>query len=178
MLAISFLTFAFGAPNTIYKTTEGHVTFSSVAEFETINASSEKLTGALDTSTQMFAFYVSNNSFVGFNSSLQQDHFNESYLESDKNPRSFFTGKIIEQVPFEKLGVYEVRAKGKLNIHGVEQERIIKCVLTIEKDVIKVTSDFSVFLADHDITIPKIVFEKISPEIKIQVLATLKPKAE
>lgn len=172
------LTVALGSTNTIYKTTEGQITFVSAAEFETITATSQKLTGALDTSSQMFAFYVTNNSFEGFNSLLQQDHFNESYMESEKNPRSFFTGKIIEQVTFSKPGNYGVRAKGKLNIHGVEQERIIRCDLIIDKDEIKVKSDFSIFLAEHDISIPKIAFEKIAPEIQIHVSAVLKPKSE
>ena len=178
MPVISLLTIAFGNSNTIYKTSQGQITFVSDAEYETMTVTSEKLTGALDTSTQMFAFYVANNSFQGFKSSLQKEHFNESYMESDKNPRSFFTGKIIERIPFNIPGIYIVRAKGNLNIHGVEKERILKCELTIDKKWIKVTTDFTVFLVDHEISIPKIVFEKISPEIKIQVTALLKPKTE
>ncbi len=178
ILFCSILLIAFTKINTIYKITEGKITFSSEASFETITATSEKLTGALDTSNQKFAFFVSNSSFEGFNSLLQSEHFKESYIESEKNPRSVFTGKIIEKVPFQIPGIYSVRAKGLLNIHGVEQERIIKCELTIENETIKVVSNFSVYLVDHGIAIPRIVFDKISPEIKISVVATLKQKTE
>ncbi len=160
----SILLVAFSNTNSIYKITEGEVAFSSDAIFEIISATSVKLTGALDTSTNKFAFFVPNNSFEGFNSLLQKDHFNESYLESEKNPRSIFTGKIIEKIHYNLPGVYTIRAKGILNIHGIEQERIIKCELTIEKEKIKVVSNFSIFLVDYDITIPRIVFDKISPK--------------
>ncbi|GDX52357.1 hypothetical protein LBMAG27_14040 [Bacteroidota bacterium] len=170
--------FAYSNSGSIYKITEGTITFVSEASFETVTAKSEKLNGLLDTTTQEFAFYVANNSFEGFNSLLQREHFNESYVESEKNPRSLFTGKIIEKIIFNKSGTYIIRAKGILNIHGVEQERIIKCELIIENNLIKVNSDFTVFLADHDITIPKIVFDKISPEIKIHVQATMHQKTE
>lgn len=169
---------SFRKPNSIYKVTEGSITFVSEASFETVTATSKKLNGLLDTINQEFAFSVANSSFEGFNSLLQREHFNESYLESEKNPRSKFTGKIIEKVNFSKQGTIQVRAKGILNIHGVEQERIIKCELTIEPGMLKVTSNFSVFLADHEISIPKIVYEKISPEIKIQVQTIMRQKTE
>ena len=169
---------AFITVNSIYKVTDGKITFVSEASFETITAFSEKLNGMMDTSNQEFAFFVANKSFEGFNGLLQREHFNESYLESDKNPKSFFTGRIIEKIIFSKPGIFYVRAKGLLMIHGVEQERIIKCVLLIENGTIKVTSKFSVFLADHDINVPRIVFEKISPEIKIQVEAVMHEKIE
>ncbi len=174
--AVASIVYAFQKVNTIYKSTEGKIIFLSEAAFETITATSEKVSGALDTSTQMFAFYVANNSFEGFNNVLQREHFNESYLETEKNPRSVFTGKIIEKINLKKPGIYQVRAKGILNIHGVEQERILKCEMIVEKETIKVTCKFSVFLTDHNISIPKIVFEKISPEIKVSVFTIMKGK--
>lgn len=175
---ISLILNAYNRSSTIYKVTNGKITFVSEATFETITATSEKLNGGIDTATQEFAFFVVNKSFEGFNGLLQREHFNESYLESDKNPKSYFTGRIIEKMTFNKPGTYNVRAKGILKIHGIDQERIIKCVLVIENGIIKVTSNFSVFLADHDINVPRIVFDKISPEIKINVEAIMHEKTE
>ena len=86
--------------------------------------------------------------------------------------------KIIENIPFDKQGIYNVRAKGILKIHGIDQERIIKCDIQIEKGTIKVTCRFSVLLADHGITVPRIVYDKISPEIKIQAEAIMREKTE
>ncbi len=47
-------------------------------------------------------------------------------MESQASPYAISIGKIIEKIDFPKDGKYTSRAKGKLTIHGVEQERIIK----------------------------------------------------
>jgi len=158
----------------IYRTNAGKVLFSSEARLEVINASSGRLQGALNTTRRNFAFAVPISSFEGFNVALQKEHFNENYLESDRFPVATFTGKIIEDIDFSTSGTVEVRAKGQLTIHGVEQERIIKITLTLQEGKIGVVSKFTVLLKDHDIKIPKIVHEKIAAEVMIEVHAELK----
>ena len=54
-------------------------------------------------------------------------------METDKYPNASFSGKIIEKIDFDSMGNYSIRAKGDLNIHGVKQERIIKCKFTLVK---------------------------------------------
>jgi hypothetical protein len=105
---------------------------------------------------------------------LQKDHFNENYIESDKNPSCLFSGKIIDEINFMKDGTYLVRVKGILNVKGVPQERIIKSTIWVKGDDIFIECDFGVLLADHEIRIPRIVQQKIAPEIKIGVKAKLK----
>jgi polyisoprenoid-binding protein YceI len=114
-------------------------------------------------------------SFEGFNSPLQQIHFNENYLETDKFPDATFSGKIIEPIDFSKPGKTTIRAKGILKIHGIEQERIIKSEVTVTEHKVHVESFFTIQLADHGIRIPKVVHEKIANEIKVNVIADLKP---
>ena len=94
--------------------------FISQAELELIKAASNETRGIIDPSTNQFAFSVQVNTFNGFNSALQRDHFNEKYMESDKFPKASFSGKIIEQVDYSKNGSYDIRAKGDLDIHGVK----------------------------------------------------------
>lgn len=115
-----------------YSTEKGAISFTSNAKLELINASSNKIKGLLDISTYQFAFVVQVQSFEGFNSELQRQHFNERYLESEKFYEATFAGKIIEQIDFTKNGVYEVRAKGNLTIHGKKQPRIIKGTITVK----------------------------------------------
>jgi hypothetical protein len=129
---------------------------------ELINAKSPNLKGVIDPTTGNFEFSVQNNTFKGFNSALQQEHFHESYIESHKYEVSGFKGKIIEKVDFTKNGTVTIRAKGKLNIHGFERERIIQSVVDINGNQLTVKSTFSVPLAEHNITIPKIVYQKIA----------------
>jgi len=159
---------------TLFKCENGSVTFKSDAPLELIQATSKKLRGMIDPSNNNFAWTVDVRSFEGFNGKLQQDHFNENYLESEHYPRLIFTGKIIESIDYQKDGIYTVRAKGKLFIHGKEQERIIKSQLEIKKGVLRIKASFDVPLTDHDISIPKIVNQKIAEEINISVSAELK----
>jgi len=156
-----------------YKLTEGRVFFKSDAPLELIEAESTELKGILDVESRSFAFSIPMNSFDGFNSALQREHFNENYLESIRFPNATFSGKIIEQTDFTKDGEYTVRAKGKLAIHGIEQERIIKSTVIVKKGVVYITSKFTVLLKEHDIDIPRIVFQKIAEEIEVKISATL-----
>ncbi len=157
------------AQQMVFLAQKSKVSFVSDAPLELIKASSNRLQGAIDADKRTFAFSIPTDSFKGFNSPLQQEHFYENYIEAKAYPVSTFEGKIIEQVDLINNGSYSVRAKGKLNIHGVEQERIIKVQLRVSNGVIYAQTDFTVLLQDHNITIPKVVFQKIAEEIKVMV---------
>jgi polyisoprenoid-binding protein YceI len=155
---------------------DGEVSFTSNAKLELINASSKKIKGIVDPATGSFAFVVTIQSFEGFNSNLQRQHFNEKYMETDKYYDATFSGKIIETIDFTKDGVYDVRAKGNLVIHGKKQARIIPSKIQIEKGVLKISSNFTIPLADHDIKIPQLVSEKIATEIIVKLNVSLTQK--
>ena len=163
-------------PVTIYHTTSGRIDFRSDAPLEIIRASSNDLLGVLDISKNNFSFKVVIRSFEGFNSPLQKEHFNENYLESDKYAEASFKGKIIEDADLTVDGTYEVRAKGNLTIHNVMQERIIKCAVTVKNKIITIHSSFTVLLSEHNIPIPKVVYQKLANEIKVEVAAALEPR--
>lgn len=158
-----------------YGTDKGKTEFTSDAPLEVIYAKSEKVNCIIRPANRQFTFKVLMESFQGFNSGLQRQHFCENYIECDKNPFGTFRGKIIEEVDLTQPGTYTVRAKGKLNLHGVEVERIIKSTVVVANNTIKITSTFEVPLTDHNITIPKIVFRKIAEVIKVKFDATLAP---
>ncbi len=161
----------------IYEVSDGSVHIHSDAPQELIRAQSVHLRGAIDADKKAFAFRIRMSSFQGFNSPLQKEHFNENYMESAKFPEAIFTGKIIENVDISKDGEYNVRAKGKMQVHGLAQERIIKAHISTQKGTVTVSSDFSVLLADHDIKIPRVVYDKLAPEIKVSINARLLPRS-
>ncbi len=115
-------------------------------------------------------------SFQGFNSALQKEHFNENYIESDKYLDASFSGKIIEDTDFTKDGNYTIRAKGNFIVHGISQERIIKSDMIIKEGKINVHSAFTVMLTDHNIPIPKVVKDKLADEIKVDVTCLLEAR--
>lgn len=157
----------------VYMTNEGLSTFTSDAPLEIISATSDELSGAIDVSDNRFAFRIANKSFIGFNSQLQQEHFYENYIETDKFKYSNFQGKIIEKIDLSNPEPQQLRAKGTLSIHGVDQERIVKATLVVDKDKLMVFCKFSVPLEDHDIRIPNVVYQKIAEVINVEVKAEL-----
>jgi polyisoprenoid-binding protein YceI len=161
---------------TIFSVKKGGINFVSDAPLEVIKASSNELKGIIDTEKNTFAFSIDMQSFQGFNSPLQKEHFNENYLETKQHRKATFAGKIIEEVDLTKDGSYTLRAKGKLDVHGVSNERIIKSDLTVKDGKFRVKSNFTVLLSEHDIAIPKIVYQKIAEEIKVEVDAEFEGK--
>jgi len=147
----------------------GLVFFESEAPLENIKAQSNKMRGIIRPATKEFACTVDINTFEGFNSEVQQTHFLENYLEWKKYPQATFTGKFIEDIPFDTPGTYSVRAKGDLSVHGASKERIIRGTLVVKKNGMHIESEFSIPVSDHGITIPKIVQQKISDDIQVKV---------
>lgn len=184
-LIICFLVAGLGVANHtagfqkhLYEVTSGTVHFSSNAPQELIKASSSDLTGVLDIDKRIFVFRIGSGSFKGFNSPLQRDHFNENYMESHLYAESTFSGKIIEGVNLQNDGLYAIRAKGKLNIHGVEKERIIYVTIRVKGKRIEADASFKVLLTDHDIKVPRIVSEKLAQEIDVKIHAYLQPQVQ
>lgn len=159
----------------VWKIQQGAITFRSDAPLEAIEATSGKLQGVIDPQDQTFAFAVFIQTFEGFNSPLQREHFNENYLESKRYPRATFNGRILDEVDFSTPGTYEVRVKGRLVIHGVGQERIIRGQLHVRPNQLQLTARFSVLLNEHNIAIPKVVHQKIAEEINVTVSGTFQP---
>lgn len=177
LLALTIVVHAY-AQQKRYEVVTGNIDFTSNAPLELINASSEKVKGIVDPQTKQFAFIVSNGSFKGFNSELQRQHFNEKYMESDKFYESTFTGVFIDSINFNTNGVYKVRAKGTLVIHGKKQPRTISGTITVNNGQATIESEFKVLLVDHDIEIPKVVNQKIATEIIVKLKFQLQPKAK
>lgn len=159
----------------LFFTDSGYVNFSSDAPLEFIQASSNELAGILNISDLTFSFTVPMVSFQGFNSALQRTHFNENYMESEKFPNATFKGKIIEEIEFTTEGTYQIRAKGNLNVHGIDHDRIIRCTIQVESGRISVESSFEVPLDDHRIKIPSIVQQKIAEVIDVIIRCEMGP---
>lgn len=149
---------------------KGKVCFISEAPLETIQACSDEMQGILDLSEKTFAFNFRVRSFVGFNSPLQKEHFNEHYLETTKYPHSTFTGKIIGLEELITNAEIEIYAKGKLTIHGISQ--IVRIPVTLKSSSnhreLIASALFDVDLEDYDISIPVILEAKISPDIQVK----------
>ncbi len=153
-----------------FSSIDNKVTFTSTAPLETIIATSNELQGALDIQNKTFAFKLYIKSFDGFNSPLQKIHFYENFMETDQYPIALFKGKVLETIEADNN---KYRAKGILNIHGVDIERVINVNLNIQGNKILFSSTFKIDLEDHQIDLPRIVYQKIAESIDVFVEGSL-----
>ncbi|MDX5435574.1 MAG: YceI family protein [Pontibacter sp.] len=151
------------------------ISFLSEARFENISAVSKKGVSAVDVSKREIAFKVPIQSFK-FRNGLMQEHFNETYLESDKYPYATFKGVLMEGSDLSKNGTYNVIVTGQFNLHGVTTERTIPGVVVVQNNKLEITSAFVVPVQDHHIKIPNDKISNISQDIKVKVRAVYEQK--
>lgn len=159
-------------------TKSGKITFDATAPKspEEIMGMNKTVTCVLDTKTGNLQMAVLMKGFE-FDRALMQEHFNENYVESHKFPKTEFRGAVVSgaSVNYGKDGVYPVKVKGKLTMHGQTKEVETEGKLTIKNGKIQVQSVFTEQLADYAVGIPTLVADKISKTVKITVDCLLEP---
>jgi polyisoprenoid-binding protein YceI len=140
------------------------VTFFSDAVLEDITATTSKANGIIDLGKQEFAFSVPIKEFE-FEKSLMKEHFNEKYMESEKFPKGTFLGKIEGFDPASPK--QDVKANGKLTIHGVTKEVSLPATMEKSDKGYNVTAKFIVKLEDYSIAIPQLLFQNIAEQVEV-----------
>ncbi len=150
----------------LYKSSHGKVTFFSEAPLENIQATNAAVTSVLKPATGEVAFSIPVRSFK-FDKALMEEHFNENYLETEKFPQATFTGKLNQQVDLQSAAEQQVTVDGTLTIHGVARKRQFPVTLRVQQGKITGHSKFQVKLADHQIEIPRLVFQNIAEVVDV-----------
>ena len=170
------LTCEVGALGQQFMTREGHVHFFSSTPIEDIEADNHQMSGLLDAATGEFAFQLQMRGFH-FEKALMEEHFNESYVESEKHPKATFLGVLQGwDADLTDDQPQRVTAKGSFNIHGVDQDAVIPGELRWTGEAWALSAQFEVTLEAHDIHVPAVVKDNISPVIAVDVHATLNPR--
>jgi len=140
------------------------------ADDNDIDAVNKEVVSRLETNGDMsFILLVKN---FKFEMETMQDHFNSEYLESDKFPRAFFSGKIIniKSVNFNKDGKYPIIAAGNLQVHGVSKPIQTNGFIEIKNGQVKTSAQFTVTLKDFGIG--GVLIKMVADKINIDVAAT------
>lgn len=153
----------------IYSGQKGRVKLRGDAPQEIITAESASLSGKLDITSKKFNFKQPLNTFSFSQGELQKKHAEESYFEVKQFLYASFLGEIINDISFDKNGVYNVTVKGKFNLHGVERDLKVPAVITLEDDKINVEAKFPIYLSDYNIKIPRLVSLKVSQEFTVDL---------
>ena len=134
---------------------------------EDIKATNTKARSVFDSDNGEIAFTVPIKEFQ-FRKSLMQEHFNEKYLESDKYPKSTFTGKV---TGFTKgVSNDKVWAEGTLEIHGKKKQIKVPGKLNFNGNKVNIECKFIVKLEDYNIKIPSLMFQNIAEEVEVTLL--------
>jgi len=157
-------------------TRDGYIGFYSHTPMEDIKADNNQVASVLDTTTGDLVFQVLIKSFK-FQKALMEEHFNENYLESDKFPKSTFTGKIknLSSVDFSKAGTYDVDVEGDLTIHGVSKKVNAKGSIEVGPSGITANSKFTLIPEEYNISIPGVVRNNISKSLDVTVITKYAP---
>ncbi len=122
-----------------------------------LEASSRSAVVVIDKKTGELNFSIMVKSFE-LEKAGMQEKFNNKILETDKFPKAEFKGKLenISNVNFTKDGKYPVAATGKLTMHGVTKDVTANGTVSVKSGIVSVQSEFTVSIANYDISNPGI----------------------
>ena len=166
IISIFFIILSFTVNAQQYLTKTANISFFSEAPLEDISAKNTKVSAVYDEETKQLVFQLNISDFI-FPKPLMQEHFNENYLESDKFPKSSFSG-VVEQLN------ERVIVTGTLKMHGVTNEVEVTGSLEKKNDYVIINASFIIPLKDFKIKIPRVVMYNIAEEIEVTVKAELK----
>lgn len=152
-----------------YMSKTGKVTFeASVPLFEDVFAQDDNNVVVLNADTGDIASVSVVKNFH-FKTKLMEEHFNESYAETAKYPKTTFSGKVLN---FDKSKLtaspQKYTVQGTLNFHGVAKAYNSSATIYAKDGKIYMTGGFAVKAADHKVTIPKMVMKKVAETVNVQ----------
>lgn len=156
-----------------YSLEKSKVVFFSEAAIENIEATNTKSASIFNVTTSEIVFSIPIAEFE-FEKALMKEHFNETYLESEKYPKALFQGKL-SGYNSQSSALQSVNGIGKLTIHGVTREvEIPGSVETIDGKLIA-KSKFMIHLKDYKVKIPKLLWQNIAEDVEVTVEFIYKP---
>ncbi len=157
-------------------TTSATINFDATTSLDDLpKAENKTVVAAIDLTKGTVAFEAAIKSF-SFSNPMIQEHFNaEKWMNSDKYPSATFKGQIadIDKVDLTKQGKYTVTVKGDLTMHGVTKPVETTATIVNTGKIFGATAEFTVKLADFEITGAAINAGKVAKEAKITVVAEL-----
>lgn len=158
----------------LYITRTGLIGFYSKTALEDIKADNQQVYAVIDAGKKSLAFSLLMKGFL-FERALQQEHFNENYVESDKYPKASFSGIYNGEINMQKDGSYPVTVKGNLTIHGVTKNLETPATMEVRAGRLLGNAKFNISPEDYAIIIPSLVREKIAKQVTISIQIDCNP---
>jgi len=161
---------AFSSAQNVYFTRTGHIYFISQTDVIDIDANNNQVASFFDIETGKLQFAVLIKSFE-FSLATAKEHFNESYMESDKYPKATFKGEIneVDEIDLKEPGIYQVDVKGSLTIRGITKIIEVPAEIEVRNNAINAKSEFVLAIADFNIKVPKVVQHRVAKQVMVNV---------
>ena len=150
----------------------GTVKFEAQSAMSDAKAENHQVRAILDPASKEIAVSLLISSFE-FEKALMQQHFN-SDMESDKLPKSTFSGKITSPANLTSIGAEpsKLTANGELTVHGITKKlENVTGTIHMKEGKIVLHSEFSIIVTDYKVS-PRSGVEKT---VKIVFDAVLNP---
>lgn len=144
---------------------QGIVEFFSYTKVENIKATNNQAQSAIDIEKKEIVVQMLMRAFV-FEKSLMQEHFNESYIESDIYPKAIFKGEILDFEPSLE-GEQTRKIKGMFAMHGVTKEIEVKTQITQTNGSYTFKGSLQLKVKDFEIKVPSLLSPNIAEDITI-----------
>ena len=155
-------------------TKDGTIRFFSNAKLEKIEATNNKSSIVYDATSGAIEIAVLVKGFI-FENAFMGEHFNETYIESDKFPKANFKGKLENPaaVNVAMAGTYKAKVVGDLTMHGVTKPVSTDATFVVGGGKIETDAKFTIKASDFDVKIPGDKSDNISNVIEITSKSTL-----
>lgn len=144
----------------------GQVTFFSYTSVENIEAVNNTVETLIDLSKETIAVRMLMRTFE-FKKALMEEHFNESYVESDLYPYLKFGGKIPGIKNISPGNSQTIVVKGNMEFHGVNKEVEVKTTIENKDGEYNLSGGFAINIDDYEIKVPGLLAPNIAKTIEI-----------
>ena len=155
---------------------QGQVSFFSYTSVENIEATNNQSLSIIDLSKKEIVVSMLLRAFT-FKKALMEEHFNESYVESDIYPKAKFTGTILD-FDTSVEGIQTKIIKGDFLFHGIEKEIEIKTKIEKVDGDYTLEGEFDVGIKDYNIKVPPLLAGNIAKVIKVTFRFEYQPYEE
>lgn len=150
----------------IFISAKGSVTIFSESVVESFSAINQKPACLFNAESGQIALYLLIRDFES-DKILMERPFQEDHMEGEKFPTAVFQGYIRG---FDwKACTHEVKASGKLTIHGITREVEIAGTMERRCDKVRLYSKFVLSPKDFNIPSPKILWHELMKEVEVVV---------
>ena len=169
---ICLFLFSVNAKAQVYMTKKGHVQFISHSTLENFTGKSDYLVGKIDLADSTVQFYIDLTT-ISTGVKLRDEHMQEEYLETDKYPFAQFSGKIVSSFDPASTDTQQVTVKGSFKVHNVSRQITVDGKIKIGPNKLYIHAAWPVKLGDYNISIPQVLFMKVSPVQAVSISTTM-----